>query len=47
MESGMNPYARNPASSAKGLFQFTDKTAKAYGLEDPFDRSNPPQRHKS
>lgn len=37
MESGMNPYARNPASSAKGLFQFTDKTAKAYGLEDPFD----------
>lgn len=37
LESGMNPRAQNPNSSAKGLFQFIDSTAQAYGLDDPFD----------
>ncbi len=37
IESGMNPIARNPNSSAKGLFQFIDSTAKEYGLNNPFD----------
>ena len=36
-ESGLNPDAKNPHSSAKGLFQFIDQTAKALGLHDPFD----------
>jgi hypothetical protein len=37
IESGGDVNARNPNSSAKGPFQFIDSTAKAYGLENPFD----------
>ena len=37
LESAMNPNARNPRSSAGGLFQFIDGTAKQYGLADRFD----------
>lgn len=37
IESGMNPAARNPRSSAGGLFQFIDRTAQQYGLQDRFD----------
>ena len=36
LESKLNPMAKNSASSAEGLFQFTDKTAEAYGV-DKFD----------
>jgi hypothetical protein len=34
IESGGNPTAQNPNSSAGGGFQFIDSTAKAYGLTD-------------
>ena len=37
IESGMNPNARNPNSSAGGLFQFIDGTANQYGLTDRFN----------
>jgi hypothetical protein len=37
IESGRNPNARNPNSSAGGGFQFIDSTAKAYGLTDKTD----------
>lgn len=37
IESSMNPAARNPRSSAGGLFQFIDSTARQYGLQDRFD----------
>lgn len=37
IESGLNPSARNPKSTAKGLFQFIDGTAKQYGLANPMD----------
>lgn len=37
IESNLNPNAQNPNSSAKGLFQFIDKTAQAYGITDPYD----------
>lgn len=37
IESKGNPLAQNPQSSAKGKYQFIDKTAKAYGLKDPFN----------
>ena len=37
IESGFNPNAKNPNSSAGGLFQFIDSTAKQYGLQDRFD----------
>lgn len=37
VESGRNPLAKNPESSAKGGFQFINSTAKAVGLDDPFD----------
>jgi len=37
IESGMNPRAQNPNSSAGGLFQFIDSTAKDYGLTDKMD----------
>lgn len=36
-ESGRNPNAKNPTSSASGGFQFINSTAKAIGLKDPFD----------
>lgn len=36
IESKFNPAARNQNSSAGGLFQFTDSTAKNYGLADKF-----------
>jgi soluble lytic murein transglycosylase-like protein len=35
-ESNFNPFATSPAG-AKGLAQFTPGTARAYGLDDPFD----------
>jgi hypothetical protein len=39
IESGGNPRAKNPRSSAGGLFQFIDSTASQYGLADRFDPS--------
>lgn len=38
-ESGRNPKAKNPQSTAKGGFQFIDSTAKGLGLDDPLDLS--------
>lgn len=43
IESGGNPNADNPTSSAGGLFQFIDSTAKQYGLKnrnDPMEASD-------
>lgn len=37
LESSGNPNAKNPNSSAGGLFQFTDGTARQYGLRNKFD----------
>tara|TARA_R110002074_G_scaffold8131_18_gene34092 strand:- start:912 stop:1763 length:852 start_codon:yes stop_codon:yes gene_type:complete len=37
IESGMNPNAKNPRSSAGGLFQFINATAKDYGLTNRYD----------
>lgn len=37
IESGGNPNAQNPNSSAGGMFQFLDSTAKQYGLTDKTD----------
>ncbi|QIE47396.1 lytic transglycosylase domain-containing protein [Pseudohalocynthiibacter aestuariivivens] len=37
IESGLNPNAKNPRSSAGGLFQFIDSTARQYGLSDRYD----------
>jgi hypothetical protein len=37
IESKFNPNAKNPNSSASGLFQFINSTARQYGLADPFD----------
>lgn len=37
IESSGNPNARNPNSSAGGLFQFVDATARQYGLKNRFD----------
>ena len=37
IESGMDPNAKNPNSSAEGLFQFIDATASNYGLKDKRD----------
>lgn len=37
LESGGNPLAKNPSSSAGGLLQFTDGTARQYGLSNKFD----------
>jgi hypothetical protein len=33
IESGLNAHAKNPYSSAGGLFQFIDSTAEAYGVD--------------
>src|SRR5688572_16780640 len=40
IESGGNPLAKNPRSSAGGLFQFIDSTAGQYGLK-PEDKFKP------
>lgn len=40
-ESGFNPNAKNPSSSATGLLQFIDSTAKQYGITD---RTNPEEQ---
>lgn len=37
IESRGNPNAKNPNSSAGGLFQFIDSTAKQYGVTDKFN----------
>lgn len=37
IESGGNPNAQNPNSSAGGMFQFIDSTAQQYGLTDKTD----------
>jgi hypothetical protein len=37
IESSLNPAAQNPHSSAGGLFQFIDATARDYGLANRFD----------
>lgn len=37
IESAGDPNAKNPNSSAGGLFQFIDSTAQQYGLADRFD----------
>lgn len=37
IESSLNPNARNPRSSAGGLFQFIDSTARRYGLANRYD----------
>lgn len=37
IESNGNPYAKNSKSSAGGLYQFLDSTAKQYQLHDKFD----------
>lgn len=37
IESSFNPNAGAKTSSAKGLFQFIDSTAKRYGLQDVYD----------
>lgn len=37
LESSGDPSAKNPNSSAGGLFQFIDSTASQYGLADRFD----------
>ena len=36
IESGDNPGAKNPVSSAKGRYQFIDSTAKQYGITAEF-----------
>jgi hypothetical protein len=36
-ESGFNPKAKNPYSSARGLIQFTDQTARGLGFRDSLD----------
>lgn len=37
IESGLDPNADNPASSAQGVYQFVDRTWKAMGGGDKFD----------
>ena len=37
IESSLNPNAQNPSSSAGGLFQFIDSTARDYGLRNKYD----------
>lgn len=37
IESRLNPNAKNPNSSASGVFQFINSTGRQYGLSNPFD----------
>ena len=37
VESNFDPNAKSKTSSAKGMFQFVNKTAKQYNLADPYD----------
>ena len=37
VESNFDPMAKSKTSTAKGMFQFVNKTAKQYGLTDPHD----------
>lgn len=37
IESNFNPNAKNPKSTAGGILQFIDSTARDYGLTDKFD----------
>ncbi len=39
-ESKWNPSAKNPYSSARGLIQFTNRTAQGMGYEDSLDLVN-------
>lgn len=39
-ESGFNPRAKNPDSSARGLIQFLDKTAEGLGYKDSLSLVN-------
>lgn len=39
LESKFNPHAKNPKSSASGLFQGIDTTHAQYGVTDPFDEN--------
>lgn len=41
IESGGNPGAKNPNSSAEGLFQFINSTGRAYGLNSSADKRDP------
>lgn len=39
-ESRFNPFAKNPKSTARGLLQFVDKTAKGLGYKNSLDLVN-------
>jgi hypothetical protein len=39
-ESKWNPVAKNPRSTARGLLQFTDSTARSLGYKNSFDLVN-------
>ena len=39
-ESGFDPFAKNPYSSARGLIQFIDSTARGMGYADSLDLVN-------
>lgn len=41
IESSGNPNAKNPNSSAEGLFQFINSTGRAYGLNSSADKRDP------
>ena len=43
-ESGWNPMASNPTSTARGLFQFLDTTAPSYGLPADATQATPQQQ---
>jgi hypothetical protein len=48
IESGGNPAAKNPNSTAKGLYQWVDGTAREYGLlGDGFDYRGDPEKEKA
>lgn len=46
IESGMDPNAKNPNSSAEGLFQFIDATASNYGLTESATLTPPRMRRQ-